>query len=97
MLDWEKPIIAKMKKEAVAKTKYIWKNFLDGMTAEEFFQKFEHLAEFWSMYQNDWDESTLYYEWDKPVKDFRIAVHTAEEGNEIGIGYCPYYCLEFLI
>lgn len=67
-----------------------------GMTAEEFFEEFGHVAPFWSMFRNDW-ESTLCYEWKKPVRDYRISYHDAEEGKKMGIGNTPYYCLDILI
>lgn len=70
--------------------------FRQGMTAEEFFNEFGFVAPFWSMFRNDW-EATLCYEWQKPVRDYRISYHSAEEGRKIGIGNSPYYCLDILI
>lgn len=82
---------------AEAYREYIDKNFRKGMTAQEFYDDFcDDPMTMWSMCRNNW-EPTLFFQWNKPVKAYRVASYGAEEGLKIGLGYSGFYCIEFLI
>jgi hypothetical protein len=85
------------KEYAEAYKKYIDKHFRKGMTAQEFFDAFcDNAPMYWNMCVDNW-QPTLFYRWNKPVKDYRIKEYDAEEGMKIGIGHSGFFCIEFRI